>query len=94
MTNSFEELDKLSSRELHDRATHHAEHHLDLKFLWELVEMLPVAEAAKGDVAEADQDIQSARGLIVDALETDHDGRLLDALRPLYIEYLMKHDDA
>ncbi len=91
---TFDELDKLSSKELHDRAMRRAEHHVDVRFFWELVEMLPAAEAAKGDVAEADQDIETSRTQILDALEADKDNELLDALRPLYIDYLTKHDDA
>ena len=36
-----EELEKLSSKELHDRAVRLAEHRLDLAFLWRLVKAIP-----------------------------------------------------
>jgi hypothetical protein len=49
---TFEELDAMSSQELHDRAMEHAEKQLDVRFFW--------------------------------------DGKLLDALRPFYIDYLLK----
>ena len=52
-----DELDRLSSRELHDRAVRRALHHLDVEFLWELLRAIPAAEA----------------------------------LRPLYLDYLVKH---
>lgn len=88
-----EDLDKLSTRELHDRAVRRAEKHLDVRFFWSLLEMIPAAETVSGDEAEADFDIQSSKGLISDALHSG-DGRLGEALRPVFIDYLRKHADA
>ena len=88
-----EELEQLSTKELHDRAVRHAERHLDFKFLWSLLRVIPAAEAASGDEGEADYDIQSAKGLISDAVHSG-DGRLGEALRPVFIDYLRKHPDA
>jgi hypothetical protein len=85
-----EELDALSSRELHDMAVHRAEKHADLKFLWEVLRALPAAEAAEGHEAHAEMDISSVSGLIADAL-TSGKSDVSDALRPLYIDYLLKH---
>jgi hypothetical protein len=89
---TFSELDALPSSELRDRAVHRAERHLDIGFFWRLLKVTPAAEAAKGDPEEADNDTQSARALLVDALRTD-DGSLLDAMRPIFIEYLQEHQD-
>ena len=89
---NFAELDALSSQELHDRAWHHAEHHANLKFFWDLLELIPVAEAAEGKVGQADSDIQHPGGQILDALHED--ASLLEALRPVYLDYLTKHPDA
>jgi hypothetical protein len=86
-------LEELSTLELHDRAIRRAERHLDIKFLWSLLEMIPAAEASGGDVREADLDIQSSTGLIKDALHSG-DGELGEALRPVFIDYLRKHPDA
>jgi hypothetical protein len=86
---TFEELDGLSSKELHDRAFRHAERHIDIKFFWDLLEMLPVAEAAEGDVARAEGDILHPRHEVLDAVRQDPS--LMDGLRPLYIDYLQKH---
>lgn len=86
-------LEQLSTHELHDRAVHRAEKHLDLKFLWSLLEMIPAAEMASGDTGEADYDIESSKGLISDAVHSG-DGALGEALRPVFIDYLRKHSDA
>jgi len=86
-----EQLDALSSRELHDMAVHRALRHADVAFLWELLRAIPAAEAAEGHPEHAGVDISKASALLSDALasgETD----IADALRPLYIDYLTKHD--
>lgn len=88
-----DDLQELSTRELHDRAMRRAERHLDVKFFWSLLQMIPAAEAARGDVGEADFDIEFSRGLISDALHSG-DGQLGEALRPVFIDYLSKHPDA
>jgi hypothetical protein len=85
-----EELDALSSRELHDKAVHRAEKHADIKFLWEVLRALPAAEAAEGHEGHADMDISSVSGLIADVL-TSGKTDVADALRPMYIDYLLKH---
>lgn len=87
------QLEALSTQELHDRAIHRAEKHMDVRFFWELIEAIPAAEAVGGDLGEADFDIVSARGQIKDALHSDA-GHLGEALRPLFIDYLRKHPDA
>jgi hypothetical protein len=88
-----DELEQLSTKELHDRAVRRAERHLDVKFFWRLLRMIPAAETISGDEGEADYDIQSSKGLIYDALHSG-DGRLGEALRPVFIEYLREHPDA
>ena len=86
-------LEELSTKELHDRAVRHAERHLDLKFFWSLLRVIPAAKAASGDEGEAEYDIQSAKGLIWDALHSG-EGEMAEALRPLFIDYLRRHPDA
>ena len=88
-----DELEQLSTKELHDRAVRHAERHLDVKFFWKLLRLIPAAETVSGDEGEADYDIQSSKGLIYDALHSG-DGRLGEALRPFFVEYLREHPDA
>ena len=88
-----DELEQLPTKELHDRAVRRAERHLDVKFFWKLLRMIPAAETVSGDEGEADYDIQSSKGLIYDALHSG-DGALGEALRPVFIEYLREHPDA
>jgi hypothetical protein len=87
---TFEQLDALSSPELHDRAVHRAERRLDVKFLWDLLKEIPVAEAAQGDTGDAQADIQSAGVRVAHAVRESP--QLMDALRPFYIDYLLKHE--
>jgi hypothetical protein len=88
-----EDLNQLSTHELHERAVRRAEKHLDARFFWTLLRTIPAAETASGDEEEADVDIQHSLSLISDAIHSG-DGRLGEALRPLFIDYLARHPDA
>ena len=92
-----DDLENLSSKELHDRAMHLAERRLDVKFIWDLLKEIPAAEAATGDLERAEEDVNPTSWaayapvmLIHDLFRTD-EGKLADALRPVYIDYLLKH---
>jgi hypothetical protein len=88
-----EDLEKLPSKELHDRAVHLAERRLDVRFLWRLLKAIPVAEAAAGNLEEAEADVAVADlvPLVHDFVHSD-EGELADALRPMYVEYLEAHE--
>ena len=88
-----DDLEQLSTHELHDRAVRRAERHLDVKFFWTLLQMIPAAETVSGDDGEATFDAQFSRGLISDAVHSG-DGELGEAMRPVFIDYLRKHPDA
>jgi hypothetical protein len=88
-----DQLDELSTVELHDRAISRAERHLDVKFFWNLLKLIPAAEALSGDEGEAEFDVQFSKGIISDALHSG-EGELGEALRPVFIDYLRKHSDA
>ena len=83
-------LDALSSKELHDRAVKRAKHHVDVKFFWELMKLVPAAEAAAGNVDEAQNDVFHLSAH-VDDLTDAGEGETADMLRPFYLEYLRKH---
>ena len=83
-------LDALSSKELHDRAVRHAKRHLDVRFFWNLMGMLPAAEAAAGEVDEARADVQTLSAHIDDITDAGR-GETADLLRPFYLEYLRDH---
>ncbi len=85
-----EELDALSSRELHDLAIRRALHHVDVEFLWELLRAIPAAEASEGSPIEAGRDITKVTALLADAISSGK-GETAEALRPLYLDYLVKH---
>lgn len=85
-----EELDALPSAELHDRATRLAWRRLDVSFLWDLLKTIPEARAAAGDEERSESDIMRPLALLNDLVDADR-GDLADALRPLYIDYLMTH---
>ena len=87
---SPEDLEALSSRELHDRAVHRAVHHLDVGFLWKLLKELPVAEAAAGHPDHAAHDAVKLSSLIGDTIDAG-DPDIVEALRPLYLDYLRQH---
>lgn len=88
---TFEELDRLSTKELRDRAFRVARHGLDLGFFWRLIEYAPVAEAIGGHTEHAQADVLSLSATVEDAINSGED-EVEDALRPVYIEYLLKRD--
>jgi hypothetical protein len=88
-----DELDALSSRELHNLAVRRALHHVDVEFLWQLLRAIPAAEASEGHTSEAGRDVTHLSVLIDDAIDAG-DGDVAEALRPLYLDYLVKHSTA
>ena len=90
---THEDFEQLSTKELHDRAVERAKRHLDVGFLWDLVKALPVAEEVVGDDERSKIDIARPLALINDFLYDTDSGKLGDALRPLYVDYLEAHAD-
>ena len=88
-----EQYERLSSRELHDLAVRRARHHLDLRFFWRLMEVLPDAQAASGDLREAEADVAQMSAHLNDITDAGQ-GEVAEALRPFYIDYLTRKDDA
>jgi hypothetical protein len=86
-------LEAIPADELHDRAVRYAVRHGDLGFLWDLLKVIPAAEAASGHKDETANDLSRVSALLSDAIAAG-EGELGEALRPIYIEYLRKHPDA
>jgi len=86
-------LESLPASELHERAVRYAVHHGDLGFLWNLLKVIPAAEAATGHERETTADLSRFSALLSDAIGAG-EGDLGEALRPVYIEYLLAHPDA
>jgi hypothetical protein len=83
-------LEALSSEELHDLAVSHAKRHFNAKFFWELMKLLPAAQAAAGDMEEADNDVFHLSAHVDDITESGR-GEAAEMLRPFYLEYLRNH---
>ena len=87
---SVEELDRLSTEELRQRAFDRAESKRDVGFFWDLIRHLPPAE----NVAAADASAGHITGGIAEAIETVRElfgGDLGDAeplVRARFIDYL------
>lgn len=90
MADQDDGLDRLSSKELHDLAVHRARRHLDAKFLWNLMSVLPAAEAAAGDTGEMAADIDHMSAHLDDVTESGK-GETAEVLRPFYLDYLRSH---
>jgi hypothetical protein len=84
------DLDQLSSKELHDLAVSRARSHADLKFFWDLLTYLPVAEAGAGKLDEAEADLSSTIAHVDDVTDSG-EGEVADLLRPFYLDYLQRH---
>lgn len=87
---SIEELERLTTKELHDRAFSLARHRLDVRFFWNLLEAVPAAEATAGHLDEAEKDILSFAQRVEDLVRPDTTEEA-DAFRPIYIDYLLQH---
>jgi hypothetical protein len=85
-----DDLDALSSRELHNLAVRRAVHHVDVEFLWQLLRAIPAAEASEGHLNEAGRDVTHLSVLLDDAIDSG-EGDVAEALRPLYLDYLERH---
>jgi hypothetical protein len=83
-------LEQLSSQELHDRAVKRAKHHVDVRFFWDLVKLVPAAQVAAGNLDEAENDVFHLSAHVDDLVESG-EGETADMLRPFYLEYLRKH---
>ncbi len=84
---TFEELDALPTRELHDRAIKRAEHRLDVPFFWRLLQEGTAADAADGDARAREEQTAHWSRQVLDLLR--HDEAAIEARRPIYIDYLL-----
>ena len=85
-----EPLDRRSSQELHDLAVSYAKRHLDARFFWHLMQVLPAAKAGTGKLDEAEADVQTLSAHVDDVTESGR-GEVAELLRPFYLDYLKRH---
>ena len=87
---SDDDLESLSSQELHDLAVRRAKRHLDVKFYWDLLKYLPAAEAAAGEIDEAETDVLRLSAHVDDVAQA-REGEVAEMMRPFYLDYLRRH---
>ena len=90
MSEADDGLEALSSKELHDKAVSRAKRHVDVKFFWDLMRLLPAAEAAAGELDEAETDVMRLSAHVDDVSQSG-EGEVGDMMRPFYLEYLRDH---
>ena len=90
MADADDALDALTSKELHDLAVRRALHHVDVPFFVRLMRALPVAEAAAGEIDEAEADAMTLRAHLDDVTDAG-EGEVAELLRPFYVDYLREH---
>jgi hypothetical protein len=89
---TVDELDRLSTEELRQRAFDRAEKHHDVGFFWDLIKHLPPSE----DIASEDASSGNITGGLADAVELVRElmGRDLGDAEPLvrarFIDYIRK----
>ena len=83
-------LDALSSEQLHDLAVRRARRHVDVRFFYDLIRYLPVAEAGAGEYEKSEDDIRRLSAHFDDVSDSGK-GEVGDLMRPYYLEYLRKH---
>lgn len=82
-----EELTNMTGEHLHDLAVRRALKRLDVKFFWNLMEALPLAESAAGEFDRANADLMSWMAHVDDITDAGR-GETAEFLKPFYIDYL------
>ena len=83
-------LDRLSSPELHDLAVRRAQRHLDVRFFYELMQTLPMAEAGAGEFDKTEDEVLHLTAHLDDVTDSGR-GQVAELMRPFYLDYLRKH---
>lgn len=85
------EFDHISTEKLHEDAVELARRRWDVGFFWEVLRMLPAAEAAAGRPEASEASVAQLSGLLYEAFSAETDPKVQEALRPFYISYLREH---
>ncbi len=85
---SREDLESLSTGQLHDRAISFAKANADLEWLWQLLRSLPGADGQIGDLEDSGMDAAATVTAINGYLRADPDRA--DAPRERYIDYILE----
>lgn len=84
-----EDLETLSSSQLHERAVDAAKAEGDIDWLWHILGSIPSMDGQLGELDDSGLDVASLVTAINGALRSDRTAS--DLLRSQYIEYLLEH---
>ena len=84
-----EDLEKMTSGDLHDRAIGTAKIERDLDWLQHLLLSIPAAEGELGDLEDSGMDMAGTVSAINGYARADRN--LPDILRAQYVDYLLEH---
>ncbi|MFJ9558411.1 hypothetical protein ACIRPH_31775 [Nocardiopsis sp. NPDC101807] len=87
------EFDRTSTEDLRDRAVELARQRWDLRFFWRLLGLVPAAEAAAGNDGASEASVAQLSGFVYEALSAETDPGVQEALRPVYVQYLLDHGE-
>ncbi|WP_433698485.1 hypothetical protein [Nocardiopsis sp. CA-288880] len=87
------EFDRTSTEDLRDRAVELARQRWDLRFFWRLLGLVPAAEAAAGNDRASEASVAQLSGFVYEALSVETDPGVQEALRPVYVQYLLDHGE-
>ncbi|MBR8745333.1 hypothetical protein [Nocardiopsis sp. MG754419] len=87
-------FEHISTDDLRERAVDLARQRWDVRFFWKLLGLIPAAEAAAGNTNASEASVAQASGLLYEALSAESDPNVQEAMRPVYIQYLVDHDAA
>lgn len=93
MGDDVTEFDQTSTEDLRDRAVELARQRWDLRFFWRLLGLIPAAEAAAGNEEASEASVAQLSGFVYEALSAESDPRVQEALRPVYVQYLLDHGE-
>jgi hypothetical protein len=84
-----DDLETLTSRQLHERAIDLAKAEGDLDWLWHVLGSIPSAEGQLGELDDSGLDVASVISAINGRIRADPTAD--DGLRPQYVAYLLEH---
>ncbi|MDE3721779.1 MULTISPECIES: hypothetical protein [Nocardiopsis] len=87
-----QDLDRLDTDELRERAVELARQQWDLRFFWKLLGLIPAAQAIAGNQEASDASVAQLSGFVYEALSAENDPEVQEALRPVYIDYLRERE--
>ncbi|PDP87479.1 hypothetical protein CQJ94_11630 [Glycomyces fuscus] len=93
MGDDVTEFDQTSTEDLRDRAVELARRRWDLRFFWRLLGLIPAAEAAAGNEEASEASVAQLSGFVYEALSAETDPQVQEALRPVYVQYLLDHGE-